>query len=159
FAPFGALASRARSIYDPKGDASLRELIQRIVADRCMVEPSRYLAELVATSGQPAYFYRFSYLTEAQRGRVPGATHGSEIPCALSAVESMLNPKVGGEDVEMGWTMSSYWTAFVKTGEPNGGGRPIWPRYDPASRDVLNFTPHGASVGTDPLKERLDLCR
>jgi para-nitrobenzyl esterase len=39
----------------------------------------------------------------------------------------------------------------------NGGGRPEWRRYDPAGRDVLNFTNTGVKFGPDPLKERLDL--
>jgi hypothetical protein len=41
----------------------------------------------------------------------------------------------------------------VKTGNPNGGGSE-WPRYDPASRAVLNFTNKGVTAGPDPPKER-----
>jgi para-nitrobenzyl esterase len=33
--------------------------------------------------------------------------------------------------MDMGRMMSGYWVDFVKTGDPNGEGRPEWPRYDP----------------------------
>jgi para-nitrobenzyl esterase len=46
---------------------------------------------------------------------------------------------------------------FGLTGDPNGGGRPIWPRHDPAIDRILHFTNSGIVVGTDPLKGRLDL--
>jgi para-nitrobenzyl esterase len=53
--------------------------------------------------------------------------------------------------------MSGYWVQFVKTGNPNGGGRPNWPPYDPGRRNVLNFTNTGVRFGADPLRARLDL--
>ena len=34
----------------------------------------------MARSGQPSYFYRFSYVAEGLRGKVLGALHASEIP-------------------------------------------------------------------------------
>jgi para-nitrobenzyl esterase len=46
---------------------------------------------------------------------------------------------------------------FGQTGNPNGGGSPFWPPYDPGTDRILNFTNSGIIVGTDPLKERLDL--
>jgi para-nitrobenzyl esterase len=140
FALFGPLASQGRSLYDPKGDASLEQLIQTIIADRTMIEPSRNLADLMTKAGQPAYFYRFSYVPEAQRGKVPGATHGSEILFAFDGVAAGLKDKASVADLAMGKTMSGYWVAFVKTGDPNGDDRPEWPRYDPVTCNVLDFT-------------------
>jgi para-nitrobenzyl esterase len=124
FALFGPLAPQARAQYDPKGDASLKDLIQPVIADRVMVEPSRHMAELMTKAGQPAYWYRFSYVAEAQRGKIPGATHAYEIPYAFDAVAAVFKDQASATDVSMGNTMSGYWVAFVKTGNPNGGGRP-----------------------------------
>jgi para-nitrobenzyl esterase len=124
-----------------------------------MVEPSLNLAELTAKAGQPAYFYRFSYVAKAQRGKVQGATHGSEILYAFDGVAWTLKEKARAADLAMGRTASDYWAAFVLTGDPNGDGRPEWPRYDPAARSVLNFTNTGVTVGADPLQARLDLWR
>jgi para-nitrobenzyl esterase len=82
FAQFRALAARARQLYDPQGDVSLQALIQAVYADRTMIEPTRYLAAMMTTAGQRAYYYRFSYVDEAYRGQLPGAIHGLEIPYA-----------------------------------------------------------------------------
>ena len=157
FAPFGVLASQARTLYDPRGDASLKALIQTIIADGVMVEPSRYLAEVMARASQPAYFYRFSYVPELQRGQVPGAAHAAEIVFVFDAVTALPKEKASAADIAMGHTVSGYWTAFVKTGNPNGGDRVAWPRYDPATGSVLHFTNEGVKVGADPLQARLDL--
>jgi len=159
FALFGPLAPHARACYDPKGEATLPALIQAAIADRTMIEPSRNLAESMTNAGQPAYFYRFSYVPECQRAFLPGAVHGAEIPYAFDAVSAVLQGMASEGDIAIGQTMAGYWAAFVKTGNPNGGGRPEWPRYNRATRDVLNFTSAGPTFGLDPLKARLDLWR
>ena len=159
FALFGSLTWQARALYDPRGDASLETLIQAVISDRTMVEPSRNLAELMAKAGQPAFFYRFSYVAEAQRPKLQGATHASEIMYAFDDVSLILRDKASVGDVELAKTMSGYWAAFARSGDPNGDGRPEWPRYDPTTREVLNFTNTGVKFGPDPLKARLDLWR
>ena len=159
FAQFGPLASRARKLYDPNGDVSFRDLTQAIVADETIIEPSRYLAELMTKAGQPAYFYRFSYVPEALREKTHGATHGAEIPFALGAVSALMKNKASKADLAMADTISGYWVDFVKNGDPNGRGRPAWPRYNPATGEVLNITNTGVACGPDPLKARLDLWR
>jgi para-nitrobenzyl esterase len=157
FAAFGPLASQARALYDPQGDTSLEALNQAVFADRTMVEPSRFLAELTTMAGQPAYLYRFSYVPELRRSQIPGATHDSEIVFAFDRVAAVMRDNASAADIAMGHMMSSYWAAFVMKGDPNGDERPDWPRYDPALRHVLNFTNTGVTFGADPLKARLDL--
>jgi para-nitrobenzyl esterase len=159
FAPFGPLASQARKLYDPNGNVSFKDLTQAIVADETMVEPSRHLAERMTKAGQPAYFYRFSYVPEAWREKTRGASHGAEVPFAFDRVSALMNDKASEADLAMARTMSGYWVDFVKAGDPNGGGRPAWPRYDPARGDVLKLTNAGVAFGPDPLKARLDLWR
>jgi para-nitrobenzyl esterase len=157
FAAFGALEPQARKLYDPYGNASLSALIQTVTSDELMVEPTRNLAQLVTRDAQPAWLYRFSYVAEAQRGKVPGALHAAEIAYVFDLADALLGDKATPGDVAMSSTLSAYWTAFARTGDPNGPDRPAWPRYDPASNQVLNFTNDGALVGPDPLQPRLDL--
>jgi para-nitrobenzyl esterase len=157
FAKFGSLSPEARTLYDPTGNASFEDVLQGVCADFAMLEPSRNLAEWTAKAGQPAYFYRFSYVPVALRQQLPGAPHALEIVFAFDGVDVFFKEQATDEDKAMAQMMSGYWVDFVKTGNPNGGGRPAWPRYDPASRDVLNFTDAGVIYGPDPVKERLDL--
>jgi para-nitrobenzyl esterase len=157
FAMFGSFQEQARKFYEPSGAATLASVEQNIVADRSLIEPARHLADLVTAAGKRAYFYRFSYVPEALRANVPGATHASEIPFTLDVLDVLLGEKATAADRAVARGASGYWVQFVKTGDPNGGGRPKWPSYDAGRRNVLNFTNTGVRYGADPVRARLDL--
>jgi len=159
FALFGAYAVQARKLYDPQGDQTLEELKQQVYADSSETEPARHLADAVARAGHPVYFYRFSYVAESTRGQMKGALHSSEIPYVFNIPSELVGDKVTADDKTMGELASAYWVSFAKTGDPNGGNRPQWPRHDPAVDKVIDFTNNGVVVGRDPLKARLDLWR
>ena len=159
FAIFGANAGEARKLYDPKGDQTLDELKQQVFCDKIHIEPARYLADAVARAGHPAYLYRFSYVAESERGTMKGVLHGFEIPFVFNIPAELVGDKVTADDKKMAETASAYWVSFAKTGDPNGGNRPQWPRHDPAVDKLIDFTNNGVVVGPDPLKSRLDLWR
>lgn len=157
FAVFGSAAGEARRLYDPRGDQTLDELKQRVFVDRTMVEPARHLGNEWSRAGQPVWWYRFAYVAESQRGKLMGAPHGFEIPYVFNLPAALVGDKVTPTDKAMGDLASAYWVSFAKTGDPNGGDRPAWPRHDPAVDRLLHFTNSGVIIGTDPLKPRLDL--
>ena len=154
---FGPDAAEARKLYDPRGDQTLEELKQQVLADKTLVEPARHLADTVARSGQPVWLYRFAYVSQAQRARNMGTLHGFEIPFTMNFPSAIVGDKVTATDKAMGDIASGYWVQFGINGDPNGGGRPVWPRHDPVVDRLLHFTNSGVVVGTDPLKSRLDL--
>ena len=43
------------------------------------------------------------------------------------------------DDWKLVETMSSYWTQFAKTGDPNQVGHPAWPVYDPEKEQCLEI--------------------
>jgi para-nitrobenzyl esterase len=158
FAVFGPNAAEARKLYDPRGDQTLDELKQQVFADKTLVEPARHLANEMARAGQPVWLYRFAYVSQAQRGKNMGTLHGFEIPFTMGIPAVIVGAdKVTPTDKAMADLTSAYWVAFGLTGDPNGEGRPAWPRHDPAVDRLLHFTNSGVIVGTDPLKARLDL--
>ena len=156
FALAGPRAAEARALYDPKGDASLEQIIGTMLADRTMIEPARNVANLVAAGGQRAYLLRFSYVAESQRGKVPGATHGAEIAYAFDAAPLVLGKSATPSDIAIAAAMSGYWADFARSGDPNGGDRPKWPVNDPNVDRIIEFTNNGVVVGPDPFKPRLD---
>jgi para-nitrobenzyl esterase len=157
FALFGEHAGEARALYDPTGNEALDELKQQVLADRTLVEPSRNLADEMVRIGQPTWWCRFSYVAESLRAQWKGAAHGFETPYAFNIPAAHVGDKVTDADKAMGVLASAYWVAFAKSGDPNGDGRPEWPRHDPASDKVINFTNSGVVVGPDPIKARLDV--
>jgi para-nitrobenzyl esterase len=48
-------------------------------------------------------------------------------------------------------TVSSYWTNFAKTGDPNGKGLPTWPAYRTDSHMTMEL---GERMGPMPVAER-----
>lgn len=157
FAPFGDLVAAARVAYDPNGDQTLDELKQDVWADETLVEPARHLADAVAHSGQAVYLYRFGYVAEAQRAKLKGTLHAFEIPYVFDIPAALVHEQVTPDDKAMATVASAYWVSFARSGDPNGGGRPTWPRHDASVDRLLQFTNEGITVGTDPLKPRLDL--
>lgn len=164
FALFGAYTDEARKLYDPRGDQTVEEIKQQVLADKTLVEPARHLADEMARAGQPVWLYRYAYVFRGLRGRDMGTRHGFEIPFAFNIPDAIKplaqgipNFTVTPSDREMADLTSAYWVQFGKTGDPNGGGRPLWQRHDLAVDRVLHFTNSGITVGTDPLKVRLDL--
>jgi para-nitrobenzyl esterase len=154
---FGVDANQARKLYDPQGDESLDELRQQVLADKTMLEPARHLANEMARAGQPTWLYRFSYVAESQRATLRGTLHGYEIPYTFDIPDALVGDKVTIADKAMAALASAYWVSFAKTGDPNGGGRPPWPRHEAAVDRVMTFTNAGVSARPDPLKNRLDL--
>jgi para-nitrobenzyl esterase len=158
FALFGAHAAEARALYDPTGGEALEELKQQVYADQYMTEPARHLADEMARAGQPVWHYRFSYVAETSRDEQPGVLHGFELPYTLDMPGALVGEgAVTAEDRGMAELVSAYWVSFAKTGDPNGDDRPDWPRHDPESDLLMNFTDDGAVVEPDPIGARLDL--
>jgi para-nitrobenzyl esterase len=89
--------------------------------------PAAFTARLAARSGTPAYLYYFTWAPPADPW---GATHGAELPYVFGVPPPLWRPgAVRTTEGTLDRQMSSYWTAFAAGGDPNGQGRPRWPRY------------------------------
>ena len=160
FAQFGEeRKALARSAYDPAGSGDVRRVGGTAASDRMMVEPARFIARTFSSQGTPAYVFRFSYVAESMRKEWPGAPHATDIPFAFDTVKAKYEAALTPADARTADAANAYWTAFAKTGDPNGPGRPHWPAYDPARDVILDFTPAGPQARKDPWKVRLDLAQ
>jgi para-nitrobenzyl esterase len=53
--------------------------------------------------------------------------------------------------------MQAYWTNFAKSGNPNGAGLPMWPRFNSKARDYVEFTADGPIARQGLRREACDL--
>jgi para-nitrobenzyl esterase len=108
---------------------------QRWFLEGIFLTSTRYLAAQMANVSSPAWLYHVTYVQTNLRGEVPGAAHGVEMPFVFGNVRErpeLNRPQVvelTEEDFTWGDAVRGYWVSFAKTGNPNGGGRPVWPEY------------------------------
>ena len=99
-------------------------------------------------AGNAAYEYEF---TRVPAGReAVGATHASELAYVFGTLDrgfvAVVGPPPSGfsdVDRQVSAAMQSYWTSFAKTGDPNGGNLPRWPKFETASRAYLQLNAAG----------------
>jgi para-nitrobenzyl esterase len=146
----GAARERVTAAYPSKDEFTLR-----IVSDLTFTEPALNMARLHASRGQKTYVYRFSVLPPTAPAALKGAPHASERQYVFRTLNASTWPTTPN-DAAQAALMSAYWVSFAKTGDPNGGGRPAWPAYDPAKDLLLDFTNAGPVVKVTPDRKVLD---
>jgi para-nitrobenzyl esterase len=157
FATFGPYADQANKVYAGDG-ASEKVIRQRVGSDHVENEPIRMTARAFAARGLPVYEFRFSYVAESLRKEWTGAHHASEIPFVFNTVSSRYGKDLTDQDDKISKMMLQYWVNYAKTGDPNGEGLPVWPRYSTKDDVLMNFTDKGIPVAMpDPFKDRLDV--
>ena len=157
WAAFGPNAQKAAALYDPNQSSNPMMVGWKIGADMMMIEPARFVAGTLASDGVPSWEYRFSYVAESLRGKMPGALHATEIPFVFDTVKDKYGAALAPADEAIARKMNAYWVNFAKTGNPNGPGLPPWPAYSLSKDELMNFTTEGPVGEPDPWKERLDL--
>lgn len=133
------------------------QAIGRMWGEMLMVEPTRRRAKQQAARGVPVWLYRYSYVPEALRATVPGAGHDNEMEMVFATPSAQARPGWSANDQKMAETVSNYWVAFARTGNPNVKGQPNWPRLTPEQDRLLEFSKTGTAVVTDFGRKRLDM--
>jgi para-nitrobenzyl esterase len=120
------------------------------------------------TAHVPVYQYLFEQLRPVKPGKMigplpaeeAGARHAGEIEYVFETLKSDEGVTWSDGDLKVSEAMATYWTNFVKTGDPNGGGLPNWPKSDSEDRyHVMHFSGasiHAAADGLRPRYEFLD---
>src|SRR5262249_38320971 len=97
----------------------------------------------------PTWMYHFTRVNpngqHAQQFGFKTAVHGMDIPYPFLTIDRFWIGKppdkviVEAKDEELAKAMSAAWVRFAKTGDPNGGDVPKWPRYGKDSDEHLEF--------------------
>ena len=88
-------------------------------------------ARLHAARGVPVYYYRF----EGADGSTANAGHWAELPLVFG--RGVTGDVLPDRDLRLAQTIGEYWTNFARSGDPNGGRLPQWPRYVPKQTGLV----------------------
>jgi para-nitrobenzyl esterase len=110
-------------------------------------------ARLQAGSGKSrAYYYSFQQPPPFPANSVYagwGASHFAELWYVFDHLDQ--NPwRWSRADRRLAKVMSGYWVNFARTGDPNGPGLPVWPRFTGTNANVMRF---GGSIGVGGVPE------
>jgi len=111
-----------------------------VLTDGEFVCPARRVARAIASSGTPTYRYDFVHAISFP---IPdlGAFHASELLFVFGNPLPSL-AMLQTNELPLSKTMMGYWGSMAKNGDPNGGGRFAWPKYDMTTETdlVLDLT-------------------
>ncbi len=138
FAATGRSDDEIRKVYSearPKLDD--REVDIAAWTDGLFTIPAARFADAQRAHNQNVWSYRLSWRTPAGNGKL-GACHGLDIPFVFDRMD--FTAFVGDNPpVELSKEIHGAWVRFAKTGDPNGGDLPAWPRHDPRTRPTMEF--------------------
>jgi para-nitrobenzyl esterase len=139
-ASYGDAGDRVYDAYrDLYPNATPFDLQSQIIAAVHRHNATTQCERKAALGRAPAYNWLFSWQTPILDGR-PRAFHCSELPFAFDNTDRAAAMTGGGEEARaLAARMSAAWTAFARTGDPNHGGLPGWPKYDAANGPVMVF--------------------
>ncbi len=107
------------------------------------------------TGDAPVYRYHFELAATPSKFH-PGtfAFHSDDIEYVFGTLDTRPGWNVRPEDRKLSDEMMTYWTNFARTGDPNGAGLPVWPKY--GADDALIHLNDPITAGPDTLRPRYE---
>ncbi len=141
-------ASAFLKLYPVTEDADVPAAMKAAGRDRARVSVALWAAEQQNPSKR-IYTYYFDRVLPWPAHPEFGAFHTSEVPYVFQTLDR-LNRPWAPVDRNVSDAVSSYWTNFAKTGDPNGNGLPPWPQYRADNHVTMEL---GERLGPMPIAE------
>lgn len=127
---------RALALYGKVPDGGQRspaDIWAAVQRDRVFRHPAVLFADAHSRRDAPTWFYRFDWRPPLAPRRV-GACHSLELAFVFGTLRTpWLRALFGASSraLSLSHRMQDAWLMFARTGDPNGGDQPEWPRYRP----------------------------
>lgn len=126
---FGDKGRQALAYYFPNGIARPADPLLGNAGTQLVADVSyRCASLLVARAADVAWVYHFEQPRSGES--VTGHSHELVYVFGNWGPEWPLKQPMSEAELALLDRMQSYWTNFARTGDPNGAGLPVWPRYN-----------------------------
>ena len=139
-------ADRFLALYQPGTDAEVEAMRKASGRDRAKVSLHHWARKQKDLSDR-VYTYYFDRAIPWPEHPEFGAFHTGEVPYVFNNLKQLNRPWEPA-DHTVADQMSSYWTNFAKTGNPNGPNLPHWHEYDGKNATTMRI---GAMTGGMPI--------
>jgi len=164
----GDKAESLFALYPARTDAEVLPAATALASDDFLALPTWKWFDLQRRSGAPTFYYYYARVRPRFVGDTSGdpppwgAVHSGEIEYALGNLDANPRYRWTADDRKVSAVMSGYFANFIRTGNPNGGRLPAWPRAsrdaDKIRRQVIDVRTHSAAfpeqrryVAAEPL--------
>jgi para-nitrobenzyl esterase len=148
---YGSMAGKFMSLYPAFSYSEVSRMRKESGRDRARVSMYLWASKQIGMSGT-VYTYYFDRAIPWPEHPEFGAFHSGELPYVFDNL-SLLNRPWEALDHTLADQVSSYWTDFAETGDPNIPDLPNWPKFDPGQEETMQL---GARTGpvrvADPEK-------
>ena len=103
----------------------VKQAVNQSINDAWFAQPTRWMVRGMARKNQDTYLYHFAHQSMNWPGG--GSAHAAELPFVFG---NLAPGKQTPSYRALSHAMTTYWTQFAKTGNPNVAGLPAWPRYE-----------------------------
>lgn len=134
---YGDMAATFLKLYPVEKDADVPAQRTASATDQARISLDLWSADQMKRSGA-VYTYYFDHPIPWPAHPEFGAFHTSEVPYIFENLKLLDRPWTP-IDWKLSETMSSYWSNFAKSGNPNGTGLSQWAPYNPKNHTTMEL--------------------
>jgi para-nitrobenzyl esterase len=136
---FNGSQAQALTAYPVPTDADVSQQLAHLYSDTQFNFGTREMLRIAAASQPRTYRYLFK---QQRNGASAAPIHGDELQYVFDNLDAPHRGRLrpyNAADSKVAAAMADAWVRFAKTGDPNGGDLPAWPRYDGSREPYMAF--------------------